>query len=272
MLSTRNDDRRGKTRGKVVIELKTSTEIDALREAGRVVAHTLAALREHARAGVSLAELDELARTVIHDRGATPVFLHYQPGWAPTPFPGAICASVNDVVVHGIPGSQVLAEGDLVSLDCGARVEGWCGDAAITFCVGTASEQDSALITATEQALADGIAAARPGGHLGDISRAVGVVGRSAGYGIPAALGGHGVGRDMHEAPFVPNDGPAGRGTPLRPGMVLAIEPMFLAGGEQDLQTGEDGWTVFTADGSRAAHVEHTVAITEQGPRVLTLP
>ncbi|GAA0529514.1 methionine aminopeptidase [Saccharopolyspora subtropica] len=253
-----------------MIELKTATEIAALREAGRIVAQALHAARKHAAPGVRLVELDEVARAVITDAGARPVFEGYQPSWAPGPFPGAICASVNDAVVHGIPGRRALVDGDLVSIDCGARLDGWVGDAAITFSVGVPSAEDEQLTATAAQALADGIAAARPGGRIGDIARAIGVLGRSAGYGIPRALGGHGVGRDMHEAPFVPNDGPAGRGAPLRPGLVLAIEPMFLAGGRDDVRTGPDGWTVHTADGSRAAHVEHTIAITADGPQVLT--
>ncbi|WP_460959731.1 type I methionyl aminopeptidase [Parasphingorhabdus pacifica] len=255
-----------------MVELKSGSELDAMRAAGQVVARALRAVREHAAVGVSLSELDDLARAVIDDAGAKPLFLHYRPSWAPTPFPGVICASVNDAIVHGIPGAHELADGDLVSIDCGARVDGWCGDAAVTFAVGTERDGDGALMSTVEQALADGIHAARPGGRVGDISRAVGVVGRSAGYGIPVPLGGHGIGRDMHEEPFVPNDGPAGSGAPLRPGMVLAIEPMFLAGGHEGLFVGQDGWGVFTADGGRAAHVEHTVAITDDGPRVLTLP
>jgi methionyl aminopeptidase len=255
---------------KHVIELKTRTEIDALREAGRIVARTLQAVRAHAAVGTTLRELDELARSTITDAGAQPVFHGYRPNWAPTPFPGVICASVNDAIVHGIPDRRKLADGDLVSIDCGARVQGWVGDAAITFSVGTARPEDTQLTETTAQALADGIAAAQPGSRTGDIARAIGVVGRSAGYGIPDSLGGHGVGRDMHEAPFVPNDGPAGRGTPLRPGLVLAIEPMFLAGGHDDIRTADDGWTVLTGDGSRAAHVEHTIAITDDGPKILT--
>ncbi|MGP4018896.1 type I methionyl aminopeptidase [Saccharopolyspora sp. 5N708] len=255
-----------------MIELKTPTEIDVLREAGRVVAQTLHAVRAHAGVGTPLRELDELAHAVITDAGAQPVFLGYRPNWAPTPFPGVICASVNDAIVHGIPDDQRLADGDLVSIDCGARVQGWVGDAAITFSVGTAHPTDVELTETTAQALAEGIAAAQPGGRIGDIARAIGVLGRTAGYGIPGPLGGHGVGRDMHEAPFVPNDGRPGRGAPLRPGLVLAIEPMFLAGGHDDIRTDEDGWTVRTGDGSRAAHVEHTIAITDDGPRVLTTP
>lgn len=255
-----------------MIELKTAGEIDAMHAAGRVVANTLTAIDEHSRVGSSLAELDELARTVIDEAGASPLFLDYHPNWAPSPFPGAICASVNDAIVHGVPERTRLREGDVVSIDCGARLSGWCGDAAVTFTVGTAEQHDLELIRTTEQALADGIGAAQAGGRIGDISRAVGVVGRSSGYGIPESVGGHGVGRRMHETPFVPNDGPAGKGAPLRPGLVVAIEPMLLAGGQDAIRTDRNGWTARTDDGSRAAHAEHTIAITEQGPRVLTLP
>lgn len=253
-----------------MIELKTRSELDAMQAAGQVVAETLAAVRQAAAVGVPLRDLDELARTVIDEAGATPVFPGYHPRWAPCPFPSVLCVSVNDVIVHGIPGDYRLASADLVSVDCAARVDGWCGDAAVTFAVGEARREDLTLAAITEQALADGIAAACVGNRLGDIARAVGVVGRSAGYGIPHVLGGHGIGRDMHEAPFVPNDGRPGTGMHLRPGMVLAIEPMFLAGGRDSHETGNDGWSVQTDDGSRAAHVEHTVAITEDGPRILT--
>lgn len=256
----------------IVIELKSADELDVMREAGRVVARALEAVRAQAKPGVRLRELDEIARTVIDEAGAVPLFLDYHPSWAPGPFPGVICASVNDAVVHGIPDDRVLSDGDLLSVDCGARVDGWCGDAAVTFSVGAARPEDTALTDAARQALADGIAATRPGGRIGDISHAVGVVGRSAGYGIPELVGGHGVGRSMHEAPFVANDGAAGKGAPLRPGLVVAIEPMFLAGGADDVAHAPDGWELRTADGSRAAHVEHTVAVTDDGPRVLTLP
>jgi methionyl aminopeptidase len=198
------------------------------------------------------------------------VFPGYHPSWAPYPYPGVLCVSVNDVIVHGIPGDYRLAPADLVSVDCAARVDGWCADAAISFPLGPARQEDRTLVGITEQALADGIVAAQIGNRIGDVARAIGIVGRSAGYGIPRVLGGRGIGRDMHEPPFVPNDGRAGTGPHLRPGMVLAMEPMFLAGGRDSHETGDDGWSVRTDDGSRAAHVEHTVAITEQGPRILT--
>ncbi|HWE89251.1 MAG TPA: type I methionyl aminopeptidase [Pseudonocardiaceae bacterium] len=253
-----------------MIELKTAGELAAMREAGRVVAAGLAAAREHAAIGVRLSELDDVAAAVLREAGAKPNFLHYQPAWADIPYPAVICVSVNDAIVHGIPTRTRLADGDLVSLDFGAQLDGWHGDAAISFVVGTPRPEDLALIETTERALAAGIAAARAGGRLGDIAHAVGVIGRAAGYGIVADHGGHGIGRAMHEDPGLPNEGRPGRGLPLRPGMTLAIEPMFTLGGRNDYLHDRDGWTVRTADGSRAAHVEHSIAITEDGPITLT--
>jgi methionyl aminopeptidase len=255
-----------------VIELKTATELDAMREAGRIVADALAAVRAHAAVGVRVRELDEVAAGVIADAGATPSFLNYHPRFAPSPYPAVICASVNDAVVHGIPGPQRLADGDLVSIDCGAHLDGWCGDAAISFIVGTPDPDSETLIETTELALHSGVAAAQPGQRLGDLASAIGAVARAAGYGLLADHGGHGVGRAMHEAPHVPNEGRPGRGLTLRPGLVLALEPMLIAGGVDTYVTDRDGWTLRTSDGSRAAHAEHTVAITEDGPRILTLP
>ena len=254
------------------IELKTSGEVDAMREAGRVVARCLDAVRAAATVGTSLKELDGVAHDVMKDAGAVPAFLDYHPHFAPGPFPGVICASVNDAVVHAIPGSHRLAEGDLLSVDCGAFLDGWCGDAAISLVVGPDPDPaDLALIATTEQALQAGIEAAVPGGKLGDVGAAIGAVAREAGYGMLADHGGHGIGRAMHEAPHVPNEGRAGRGMRLRAGLVIAIEPMLHAGGRDGYVHDADGWTLRTADGSRAAHVEHTVAITDDGPRVLTL-
>lgn len=254
-----------------MVELKSPAAIGAMRAAGQVVARALAAVRAHARVGTSLLELDEVAAGVLAEAGATSTFKDYQPSFAPTPFPAVICASVNDVIVHGIPDDYRLRDGDLVSIDCGAELAGWTGDAATSFIVGTARPADLRLIAAAEAALAAGIAAARPGGRLTDISHAVGQVCRQERFGIPDGFGGHGIGRKMHEDPHVPNDGPPGRGFPLRPGLVLAIEPMLLAGGRDRYRTAPDGWALRTADGTRAAHVEHTVAITPDGPRVLTL-
>ncbi|MFF2544609.1 type I methionyl aminopeptidase [Kitasatospora sp. NPDC058063] len=255
-----------------MVELKSDAGLAAMREAGRVVAQALAAVREQATAGVSLLELDEVARGVLKAAGAASPFLGYRPSFAPVPFPAVICASVNDAVVHGIPNGYRLRDGDLVSIDCGALLDGWAGDSAISFTVGTARPEDTALIETTRRALEAGIAAAVVGNRTGDIAHAIGTVARAGRYGLLDGYGGHGIGRRMHEDPHVANEGSPGRGYPLRPGLVLAIEPMLLAGGRDDHRTDPDGWTLRTVDGSRAAHVEHTVAITEDGPRILTLP
>jgi len=253
-----------------MVELKTDDELALMREAGRVVARALAAARDAATVGVSLRELDEAAAEVIRAAGARPSFLHYQPHFAPTPYPAMICASVNDVVVHGIPNDYRLRDGDLLSVDCGAELDGFHGDSAFSMIVGASHEADERLVAHTEQALAAGIAAAVVGARLGDIGHAVGTIGRAAGYGIPADFGGHGVGRRMHEDPPVHNEGHPGRGMPLRPGLVIAIEPMFMAGGRDRYRIKPDGWSLCTVDGSRAAHVEHTIAVTTDGPVVLT--
>lgn len=253
-----------------MVEIKTDTSIEAMREAGRIVAQALTAVREAAATGVSLRELDRAARAVLDEAGAGSPFLHYRPQWAPVPFPAVICASVNDAIVHGIPDDYRLHDGDLVSIDCGAIRDGWVGDAAVSFTVGRARPDDVRLIATAEAALEAGIAAAVVGNRIGDIAHAIGRVCRSAGYGIPDGFGGHGVGRHMHEDPGVPNEGRPGRGMPLRHGMVLAIEPMVIASGTDGHYTARDGWTVRTADGSRASHAEHTVAITDDGPRILT--
>ncbi len=250
---------------------KSRRDIDGLREAGRVVAVAHARMQDAADVGVSLLDLDGIARDVLREHGATSAFLGYQPHFAPTPFPAVICASVNDVIVHGIPSATPLADGDLVSIDLGVILDGWVGDAAVTFTVGVARAEDEALSDTTRAALDAGIAAAVAGNRIGDIAHAVGSIGRGAGYGLPAGWGGHGVGRAMHEDPSVPNEGQPGRGLRLKPGLVIAIEPMFHAGGD-DVRTDDDGWTIRTADGSRAAHWEHTIAITDDGPEILTLP
>ncbi|MFI1759329.1 type I methionyl aminopeptidase [Streptomyces sp. NPDC020571] len=253
-----------------MVELKTDTSIDAMHAAGQVVARALTAVRQAADVGVSLLELDAVAHEVLREAGAGSPFLGYRPSFAPTPFPGVICASVNDAIVHGIPDGYRLRDGDLVSIDCGALLDGWAGDSALSFVVGTPRPADLALIETAERALEAGIGAAVVGNRIGDIAHAIGTVCRSAGYGIMEDFGGHGIGRHMHEDPGVPNEGRPGRGLPLRHGMVLAIEPMLTAGGRDDYHAAPDGWTLRTNDGSRAAHVEHTVAITESGPRVLT--
>ncbi|MEV4740676.1 type I methionyl aminopeptidase [Streptomyces sp. NPDC049555] len=255
-----------------MVEIKTDGELEAMREAGRVVAHALAAVREAADVGVALNALDEAARDVLKRAGATSPFLGYRPSFAPVPFPAVICASVNDAIVHGIPDGYRLRDGDLVSIDCGAVLDGWAGDAAVSFVVGTAEPADEALIATTRRALEAGIAAAVPGNRIGDISHAIGTVARGARYGMVTDFGGHGIGRRMHEDPHVPNQGLPGRGLRLRHGLVLAIEPMLIAGGNDECRVAPDGWTLCTATGTRAAHIEHTVAITDDGPRILTLP
>jgi methionyl aminopeptidase len=254
-----------------MVEIKTDADVDTMREAGRVVAGALAAVQSAAAEGIRLRELDEAARAVLTAAGARSPFLGYQPSFAPVPFPAVICTSVNDAIVHGIPGDYRLRDGDLVSIDCGAELGGWTADAAISFAVGTARPGDAELIAATQRALDAGIAAATVGHRIGDISHAIAAVARADGYGMPADFGGHGIGRQMHEDPHVPNDGRPGRGFPLRHGLALAIEPMLMAGGRDGYSTDRDGWTLRTIDGSRAAHIEHTIAITDSGPRVLTL-
>ncbi|MFF6911707.1 type I methionyl aminopeptidase [Streptomyces sp. NPDC012466] len=253
-----------------MVELKTDTSIDAMYEAGQVVARALTAARKAADVGVSLLELDEVAHDVLREAGATSPFLGYRPSFAPTPFPAVLCVSVNDAIVHGVPTRYRLRDGDLVSVDFGAELGGWVGDSALSFVVGTPRAADLRLIGTVEQALAAGIEAAVVGNRIGDIAHAIGTVCRGAGYGIPDGFGGHGIGRRMHEDPGVPNEGRPGRGMRLRHGMVLAIEPMVIAGGTDAYHAAPDGWTLKTNDGSRAAHAEHTVAITDSGPRILT--
>ncbi|WP_433544976.1 type I methionyl aminopeptidase [Streptomyces sp. CA-294286] len=255
-----------------MVEIKTDASVDAMREAGRVVAQALKAVQDAASVGVTLRELDGVARKVLREAGAGSPFLDYHPDWAPVPFPGVICASVNDAIVHGVPDGYRLRDGDLLSIDCGASLGGWVGDSAVSFTVGQARQEDVRLIETAREALDAGIAAAVVGNRVGDIAHAVGTVCRRAGYGIPQDFGGHGVGRTMHEGPDVPNEGRPGRGMKLRHGMVIAIEPMLIGGGGDDYRHSPDGWTLRTTDGSRAAHAEHTVAIVAGGAaaRVLT--
>ena len=246
------------------VQIKTPEQIDLMRKAGLVVGETLELLRGHVRAGISTGELDAIAEDNIRSSGATPSFLGYHG------FPGSICASVNDEVVHGIPGDRVLADGDVVSIDCGAIVDGWHGDAAITVPVGAVTADLTALMAVTEQAMWRGIAAAHLGGRVTDISHAVERHVRSQGaFGIVEDYTGHGIGSEMHQAPDVPNYGRPGKGPRLVPGLALAVEPMITLGTkETDLL--EDEWTVITTDGSRAAHFEHTFTITAEGTWVLT--
>lgn len=255
-----------------MVTLKSTGELAAMREAGRVVGRTLERVAEAARPGVRLARLDEIAAESIREQGAKPSFLHYHPGFAPYPFPAVLCLSVNEVVVHGIPDDRMLRDGDVLSVDCGAVLGGYHGDAAVTVPVGRVDERARRLIDTTRAALDAAVAAAVVGARMGDVAHAVERVGRAAGYGILADHAGHGIGQAMHEDPTVPNTGRPGRGLPLREGLVIAIEPMFLEGGRDGYRLLADGWSVATDDGSRAAHWEHTVALTADGPRVLTQP
>jgi methionyl aminopeptidase len=248
------------------IEIKTPEQIERMRAAGLVVGGALELLREAARPGVTTGELDALAEDHIRSHGAVPSFK----GYAEPPFPASICASVNDEIVHGIPGDRRLAEGDIVSIDCGAIVDGWHGDAATTVAVGTVEPEALELMRVTEASLWHGIAAARLGGRLSDISHAVESSVRAEGpYGIVRDYTGHGIGSQMHQPPAVPNHGRPGRGPRLVLGLALAVEPMITAGA-QDSVVLDDDWTVATADGSWAAHFEHTFTLTERGAWVLT--
>ncbi|MGJ9413134.1 type I methionyl aminopeptidase [Aeromicrobium sp. CF4.19] len=254
------------------IELKTTDQIACMRRAGLVVAEMLAAVREAAGPGVTTSDLDAVAREVIAARGATSNFLGYGADGPVPGFPGVICTSVNDEVVHGIPGRRILREGDLVSIDCGAVVEGWHGDAAVTFGVGELAPQDRRLSEVTEDALWAGIAAGAVGRRVGDISHAVQSSVEAAGeYGLADGFTGHGIGSAMHQPPDVPNVGRPGRGARIVEGLVLAIEPMVVNGDPQ-VRTLDDEWTVVSSDGSRAAHHEHSVTWTRDGAWVLTAP
>jgi methionyl aminopeptidase len=247
-----------------VITRKSPEQIEAMRRAGRLVGHTLSTLVETVRPGVTLTELDTLAERVIRDGGGIPSFLGYHG------FPATLCLSPNSWVVHGIPNGYVLQEGDILSIDCGAIVEGWHGDAAVTVPVGQVDEAARRLIETTERAMWAGIAQLRAGNRLSDIGHAVEQVAADPGYGVVREYVGHGIGTAMHEEPQVPNYGRPGRGLRLQVGLALAIEPMVNEGGPET-RVLDDGWTVVTRDGSRSAHFEHTVAITAIGPEVLTL-
>jgi len=238
--------------------------------AGAIVARALSAVHAAAQVDVRLDALDQVARQVLHDAGASSPFLGYHPSFGGSPFPGVVCLSVNDAVLHGLPTKYRLRDGDLLSVDCGATLDGWTGDAAISFCVGATSADNARLIERTAAALQAGIAAAVPGARLGDVSAAIGAVARAAGYGLHTDFGGHGIGHTMHENPHIPNDGRPGRGMSIRPGLTIAIEPWFLAGGLDAYRVDDDGWTLRSTDGSCGAHVEHTIAVTEAGPRILT--
>ena len=252
-----------------MIDYHTPAEIEQMRPAGRFVGEVLTALADRAAVGVNLLELDAMAHTMIDERGATSCYIDYHPSFGASPFGKVLCTSVNDAVLHGLPHDYALADGDLVSLDFAVAVDGWVADSAVSVVVGEQRPDDLALIADTEEALTAGIAAAQPGARLGDISFAISRVGHQAGYKINTDFGGHGVGRTMHGDPHIPNDGRRGRGLVLKPGLVIAIEPWFCAGTDK-IWTDPDGWTLRSRDGSRGAHSEHTIAITEDGPLVLT--
>jgi methionyl aminopeptidase len=247
-----------------VITRKTPEQIDQMRRAGRLVGHTLSTLVEAVRPGVTLLELDAKAERVIRDGGGIPSFLGYHG------FPATLCLSPNDWIVHGIPNGYALKDGDILSIDCGAIVDGWHGDAAVTVPVGQVDDAARRLIETTERAMWAGIAQVRAGNRLSDIGHAVEKVAAAPGYGVVREYVGHGIGTRMHEEPQVPNYGRPGRGLRLEVGHALAIEPMVNEGSPES-RVLDDGWTVVTRDGSRSAHFEHTVAITPQGPEVLTL-
>jgi methionyl aminopeptidase len=252
-----------------VIELRSAREIEAMRPAGRFVAEVLTELARHVRPGVNLLELDGIAHELIRARGATSCYIDYHPSFGAMPFGKVLCTSVNDAVLHGLPRDQKLKDGDNVSLDFAAEVDGWVADSAITCFAGTPRDGDLRMLEVAERALAAGIGAAVPGNRLGDISAAIGSVITGAGYRVNTQFGGHGVGRTMHGDPHVPNQGVAGRGARIEAGLVLAIEPWFFAAGDR-IRFDTDGWTIRSLDGSVGVHVEHTIAVTPSGPIVLT--
>ncbi len=252
-----------------MIEFRTPTQIEQMRPAGRFVASVITALAARADVGVNLLELDELAHRMIREQGAESCYIDYHPSFGAMPFGKVLCTSVNDAVLHGLPRDYVLADGDLLSVDFACSVDGWVSDSAFSMVVGTPRQEDLDLIEVTDRALAAGIAAATPGNRLGDISAAIGAVAREAGLKVNLQFGGHGVGRTMHGDPHISNDGRPGRGLKLKPGLVIAIEPWFCHTTDE-IHIDPDGWTIRSNDGSRGAHMEHTVAITEDGPLILT--
>ena len=252
-----------------MIELYSAAEIEQMRPAGEFVARVLDDLCHRVRVGTNLLDIDAWAHEAIRAAGATSCYIDYHPSFGASPFGHVICTSVNDAVLHGLPHDYALADGDLLSLDFAVELNGWVSDSARSLVVGTPRPADLRLIETTERALAAAIDAARAGRKLGDISATVGRVARNAGYAVNTQFGGHGVGRTMHGEPHVPNDGRRGRGLTLKPGLVIAIEPWFLESTDR-IYTDPDGWTLRSADGSRGAHSEHTIAITDGDPIVFT--
>jgi methionyl aminopeptidase len=252
-----------------VIELKTAAEIEKMRVTGGFVAEVLTELSGMAAVGINLLDLEHHARDMIKRRGAQSCYWDYDPSFGKGPFRNVICLSVNDAVLHGLPHDYRLRDGDVLTMDFAVSIDGWVADAARTVIIGTPAPSDVRLVRATEEALAAGTDAARPGNRLGDISAAIGAVAAGYGYSVNVEFGGHGLGRTMHEDPHVSNVGSPGRGMKLRVGMTLALEPWWAAGTNR-IRYDRDGWTIRSADGSRTAHTEDTVAITESGPLVLT--
>ena len=254
-----------------MIEILDPVELPRARAAGALVADILGTLRERCAVGTNLLEVDAWAREMIRDAGAESCYVDYAPSFGRGPFGHHICTSVNDAVLHGLPHDSVLADGDLLSLDLAVSLRGVVADSAISFVVGSATTESTALIETTERALRAGIAAAGPGARVGDLSHAIGTVLRGAGYRVNTEFGGHGVGSTMHQDPHVANDGRPGRGYRLRPGLLLALEPWVMVDTDE-LVTDDDGWTLRSATGCLTAHSEHTVLITADGAEVLTVP
>ena len=255
-----------------MIEILTSDELARARDAGALVGSILQSLKERTKVGVNLLDLDRWTQQMIEDAGAESCYVDYAPSFGRGPFGHYVCTAVNDAVLHGMPHDYALADGDLLTLDLAVTLRGISADAAISFVVGTTrAPEDIAMIDATERALAAAIAVARPGARIGDLSHAIGTVLSNEGYPINLEFGGHGIGSTMHQDPHVANDGRPGRGYKLRPGLLLALEPWVMADTDE-LITDDDGWTLRSATGCRTAHTEHTIAITEDGAEILTLP
>ncbi|MGW6032375.1 type I methionyl aminopeptidase [Gordonia terrae] len=252
-----------------MVELKSPAEVAAMGVTGAFIADLLDDVAGRADVGVNLLDLEERARELIAERGAQSCYWDYSPSFGRGPFRNVICLSVNDAVLHGLPHDYVLADGDLLSMDIAVAIDGWVADSARSVIVGTPRAEDQRLVAATEEALTAAIDAARPGGRIGDISAAIGAVAAAHGYRVNTEFGGHGLGRTMHEDPHVANVGRAGRGMKLRPGLTLALEPWFTLGSER-IKFDADGWTIRSFDGSRGAHSEHTIAVTEGEALILT--
>ena len=255
-----------------MIEILSSAELVRAKESGALVADILQAVKSRATVGTNLLDIDRWTKAMIRDAGAKSCYVDYEPSFGRGPFGHYICTSVNDAVLHGLPHDYALADGDLLSLDLAVLKAGVAADSAISFVVGGSSQPESvALIETTQRALAAGITAARPGARIGDLSHAIGTVLTEAGYRVNTQFGGHGIGSTMHQDPHVSNSGRPGRGYPLRPGLLLALEPWIMADTDE-LVTDDDGWTLRSATGCRTAHSEHTIAITDDGAEILTLP